>query len=54
MKISLEGDGFDLRKPELLAEHMASPANAPMRKSNLRYPSDAELIELARLVYELH
>jgi alcohol dehydrogenase class IV len=53
MKISLEGDGLDLNKPELLAEHMASPANAPMRKSNLRYPNDAELVELARLVYDL-
>ena len=53
MKISLEGDGLDLAKPELLAERMASPANAPMRKANLRYPSDAELVELARLVYEL-
>jgi alcohol dehydrogenase class IV len=53
MKISLEGDGLDLNKPELLAEHMASPANAPMRKSNLRYPDDAELVELARLVYDL-
>jgi alcohol dehydrogenase class IV len=54
MKISLEGDGLDLNKPELLAEHMASPANAPMRKSNQRYPSEAELVELARLVYGLH
>jgi alcohol dehydrogenase class IV len=54
MKISLEGDGLDLAMPELLAEHMASPANAPMRKSNLRYPGDAELVELARLVYDLH
>ena len=54
IKISLEGDGLDLGKPELLAKHMASPANAPMRKSNLRYPSDAELVELARLVYDLH
>ncbi len=53
MKISLEGDGLDLGKPELLAEHMASPANAPMRKSNLRYPNDTELVELARLVYNL-
>jgi alcohol dehydrogenase class IV len=54
IKISLEGDGLDLGRPELLAEHMASPANAPMRKSNLRYPKDAELVELARLVYDLH
>lgn len=53
MKISLEGDGLDLSKPELLAERMASPANAPMRKSNQRYPSDAELVDLARLVYGL-
>jgi alcohol dehydrogenase class IV len=53
MKISLEGDGLDLSKPELLAERMASPPNAPMRKSNQRYPSDAELVELARLVYGL-
>lgn len=53
MKISLEGDGLDLGKPELLAARMASPANAPMRKSNLRYPGDAELVELARLVYNL-
>ncbi len=54
MKISLEGDGLDLARPELLAAHMASPANAPMRNANLRYPSDAELLELARLVYDLH
>ncbi len=53
MKISLEGDGLDLSKPELLAERMANPANAPMRKSNRRYPSDAELVDLARLVYGL-
>ena len=53
MKISLEGDGLDLARPELLAERMASPANAPMRKSNVRYPEDAELVELARLVYQL-
>ena len=53
MKISLESDGLDLAKPELLAERMASPANAPMRKANLRCPSDAELVELAQLVYDL-
>ena len=53
MKISLEGDGLDLSKPELLAERMASPANAPMRKSNQRYPGDMELVDLARLVYGL-
>jgi alcohol dehydrogenase len=53
MKISLEGDGLDLGKPELLAEHMASPANTPMRKSTMRYPQDHELVELARMVYAL-
>jgi alcohol dehydrogenase len=53
MKVSLEGDGLDLTKPELLAERMASPANAPMRKSTARYPDDAELVELAQLVYAL-
>ena len=53
MKISLEEDGLDHSKPELLAERMANPANAPMRKSNRRYPSDAELVDLARLVYGL-
>ena len=53
VKISLEGDGLDLARPELLAEHMASPANASMRKSTARYPEDGELLELARAVYAL-
>ena len=35
IKISLAGDGLDLARPELLAEHMAMPANAPMRKSTV-------------------
>ncbi len=47
IKVSLEGDGLDLGRPELLAEHMASPANNPMRKSTARYPSDKELVMLA-------
>lgn len=54
LKISLEGDGLDLASPELLAKHMASPANASMRKSTARYPEDGELLELARAVYALH
>ncbi len=54
VKISLEGDGLDLARPELLAKHMASPANASMRKSTARYPEDGELLELARAVYALH
>ena len=53
IKVSLEGDGLDLKRPELLAEHMASPANNPMRKSTARYPSDTELIMLAARVYAL-
>jgi len=33
--------------PEALAGHMASPANAPMRKSTKRYPKDEDLVMLA-------
>ena len=33
--------------PEALARHMAAPANAPMRKSTLRYPTDGDLVMLA-------
>ena len=47
IKVSLAGDGLDLDNPELLAKHMASPANNPMRKSTARYPDDAELVMLA-------
>jgi alcohol dehydrogenase class IV len=47
IKVSLAGDGLDDVSPERLAEHMASPANRPMRKSTLRYPSDKELVMLA-------
>ena len=47
IKVSLEGDGLDLGDPGLLARHMASAANNPMRKSTARYPGDAELIMLA-------
>jgi alcohol dehydrogenase class IV len=47
IKVSLAGDGLDLKNPELLAKHMASPANNPMRKSTARYPNDAELVMLA-------
>jgi alcohol dehydrogenase len=53
LKISLEGDGLDLAKPEMLAERMASPANTPMRKSTARCPKDHELVEIARMVYAL-
>jgi alcohol dehydrogenase class IV len=53
LKISLAGDGLELNRPELLAEHMASPANNPMRKSTARFPEDADLLELARRLYAL-
>ncbi len=53
IKISLAGDGLDLGKPELLAERMAARANAPMRKSTKRYPTDGDLLALARRFYAL-
>ena len=40
--------------PELLAEHMARPENAPMRQSTARQVSDRDLLKLAAMVYELH
>jgi alcohol dehydrogenase class IV len=53
IKISLAGDGFELNRPERLAERMAAPSNTPMRKSTARMPSDAELVALAERVYAL-
>jgi len=53
IKISLAGDGLDLSRPELLADRMAAPAQAPMRKASARYPGDADLLMLARRVYAL-
>ncbi len=47
IKIALDGDGLDLGNPELLARHMDTPANNPMRKSTARYPSDEDLVMLA-------
>jgi alcohol dehydrogenase class IV len=47
IKVSLGGDGLDHVEPERLAAHMASPANRPMRKSTVRYPSDEDLVMLA-------
>lgn len=47
IKVSLAGDGLDRVGPERLAERMASPANAPMRKSTVRYPSGDDLVMLA-------
>jgi alcohol dehydrogenase class IV len=53
IKVSLAGDGLDLDRPEKLAALMAAPANAPMRKSTARYPSDEELLQLAKRFYAL-
>ena len=51
IKVSLAGDGFDLDRPERLAERMASPAHAPMRRNTVRDVSDDDLLRLAERVY---
>jgi alcohol dehydrogenase class IV len=53
IKIGLSGEGFGLDRPELLAEQMAAPENAPMRKSTVRPVSDDDLLMLAQRVYSL-
>jgi alcohol dehydrogenase class IV len=53
LKVSLAGDGLDLQRPDTLAERMAAAAQAPMRKATVRYPSDQDLLHLARLVLAL-
>ena len=53
IKVSFAGDGLDLARPDLLAEHMASPAHAPMRKNTVRDVSDDDLLTLAKCVYGL-
>jgi alcohol dehydrogenase class IV len=53
IKVSFAGDGLDLARPDLLAEHMASPAHAPMRKNTVRDVSDDDLLTLAKRVYGL-
>ncbi len=53
IKVSLAGDGLDLGRPELLAERMASPAHAPMRKNTVREVTDGDLLRLAECVYGL-
>ncbi len=53
LKVSLAGDGFDLDRPERLAERMASPAHAPMRRNTVRDVSDDDLLRLAERVYAL-
>ncbi len=53
IKISLNGEGLDLNRPERLAEQMAAPENAPMRKSTRRAVSDDDLLPLARRLFAL-
>jgi alcohol dehydrogenase class IV len=53
IKISLHGDGLDLKRPDLLAEQMALPVNSSMRNATVRTPTDADLIMLAERVYAL-
>jgi hypothetical protein len=53
MKISLDGEGLDLNRPERLAKQMAAPENASMRKSTLRTVADDDLLPLARRLFAL-
>jgi alcohol dehydrogenase class IV len=53
IKVSLAGDGLDLDRPERLAERMALPAHAPMRRNTVRDVSDEDLLMLAERVYAL-
>ena len=48
VKLSLAGEGHDDVTAERLAAQMAAPENAPMRQSNRRAVSDADLLTLAR------
>jgi alcohol dehydrogenase class IV len=54
IKVSLDGDGFELNRPDILAQHMASPANTPMRNYTARDVSDDDLLMLAQRMYALH
>ncbi len=53
LKLSLAGDGLALNRPELLAEQMAAPENAPMRNATARKVTDDDLLMLAERVYAL-
>ncbi|MGE0213650.1 MAG: iron-containing alcohol dehydrogenase [Parvibaculaceae bacterium] len=53
LKLSLANDGLELNRPELLAERMALPENAPMRNATARKVSDDDLLMLAQRVYAL-
>lgn len=51
LKLSLQGDGLDLERPDLLASQMAAPENAPMRQATAREVTDGDLLMLAERVY---
>jgi alcohol dehydrogenase len=53
IKISLEGDGLELNRPDRLAEQMAAPENAPMLNATARPVAEADLLTLAQRVYAL-
>ena len=53
MKISLEGEGLELNRPDKLAEKMAAPENAPMLEATVRPIERGDLLGLAQRVYAL-
>ncbi|MGH6874257.1 MAG: iron-containing alcohol dehydrogenase, partial [Aestuariivirgaceae bacterium] len=53
IKISLEGDGLELNRPDKLAEKMAAPENAPMLNATVRPIGKDDLLGLAQRVYAL-
>ena len=50
LKVSLAGEGYDDITAERLAQQMAQPENAPMRKSNRRPIGDDDLLDFAHAV----
>jgi alcohol dehydrogenase class IV len=53
IKISLEGEGLELDRPDKLAEKMAAPENAPMLDATVRPIGKGDLLNLAQKVYAL-
>jgi alcohol dehydrogenase len=53
IKISLEGEGLELNRPDKLAEKMAAPENAPMLEATVRPIEKGDLLGLAQRVYAL-
>ncbi len=52
LKVSLAGEGHDDITPAKLAQQMARPENAPMRRSNRRAVADSDLLDFAHAVLE--